>query len=801
MKRTVGKQTESESELLQTFSSTLLELTSALVVILDRNGHIVRFNRSCENATGFKVQEVTGRPFWEVLMKASDQKEGQRTFERIWNGSFPSTHENQWLTKDGEQRTIAWSNSALLDSEGAVQYLIRTGIDITEHRKAEKELEQSLHELKDIKFALDQSSIVAITDQKGIINYANEKFCEISKYSRAELLGQDHRIINSRYHSKEFIQELWRTIAGGKVWKGELRNRAKDGSIYWVATTIVPFLNREGKPYQYVSIRADITDRKRAEQGLELEHAVGRVLAEAPNFHDAAPNLLRVISEILRCNIGEMFTVDKEQDILRFETLWVSVDHEAPIFRQRTPKLQFRRGEGLPGRTWETGKAVLIPSLMKDTSFSRFETAEAENLQVGLSFPITFRSEVLGCVDLFSTEIVHHDAALIPVLHDIGNQIGQFLVRKAMEESVKAHQASYREIFERASDAIFVQDVDTGAILDVNHKACELYGYSLAEILRLDVASLSAPGHDQEQAMKWIRKAASGQPQLFEWHARKRNDKTFWVEVNLQLATIGGKNRLLAVVRDVTERKKLEHELAERAQQLKIFEERLRHAEKLMVLGTLTSEIAHEVGTPLNIISGRVELLAEREKNNEKTVRDLSVINQQIERITKIIRSHMDVIRKKKGHVESVSLYHLIYGLLEFLRIKLERGKIEVDVSIAENLKVYADEDQLQQVFLNLFMNSLQAMDGPGRLSVRAIVHKRDRGDIVETQIEDTGHGIASEDMESIFDPFFSTKKHQGGTGLGLPVVQDIIKRHGGEISIASQKGRGTTVHIWLPTV
>lgn len=139
-----------------------------------------------------------------------------------------------------------------------------------------RKLKTALKQLADVKLALDESSIVAITDARGIIQYVNDKFVEISKYSREELIGQDHRIVNSGYHDKAFMRDLWRTISSGSIWRGEIRNRAKDGTIYWVNTTIVPFIGEDGRPYQYLSIRNEVTKLKQVEQ--ELKEMMARVI-------------------------------------------------------------------------------------------------------------------------------------------------------------------------------------------------------------------------------------------------------------------------------------------------------------------------------------------------------------------------------------------------------------------------------------------------------------------------------------------------------------------------------------------
>ena len=255
-----------------------LDVSQTMLLTLSNRGRVSHINRAGCELLGRDEADILGTNWFDTFVPASVRTTMRTLFRRTMAGDEEAGHfESPVVSRTRGERLVAWHPAPIRLADGMVAGMILSGLDVTDREQNRKSRERLLKELGDVKFALDQSAIVATTDLGGAITAVNDRFCEISKYSREELVGKDHRIVNSGYHGADFFRDLWNTIAAGRIWRGEIRNRAKDGAIYWVDTTIVPFLNAQGQPYQYMAIRYEVTERKAAEARLRQRETLARL--------------------------------------------------------------------------------------------------------------------------------------------------------------------------------------------------------------------------------------------------------------------------------------------------------------------------------------------------------------------------------------------------------------------------------------------------------------------------------------------------------------------------------------------
>ncbi|MEO6307524.1 MAG: ATP-binding protein [Nitrospiraceae bacterium] len=353
-----------------------------------------------------------------------------------------------------------------------------------------------------------------------------------------------------------------------------------------------------------------------------------------------------------------------------------------------------------------------------------------------------------------------------------------------MRQELSNSEQQFRLIVEAAPIGMLLVD-ERGTIVMVNASALHQFGYERDELLGKSVEMLipgpSRSDHQQHRTgfIKAPEKRMMGGGR--ELSGLRKDGSEFAAEIGLTPIQTAKGMGVVASILDLTERKRLEM--------------RLRQAERLAELGTLASGMAHEIGTPMNVILGRAEYLLQRTADAGMK-KGLTTIVTQVERITKVMNQLLTFARRKPSERRAVDLGEIVDDSLEMFEERIAHSRVTIEKTIESSLPpVLADRDQLIQVLINLVMNSLHAMPDGGRLGLSL---DRENGH-VRVGVSDTGHGMPEEIRSKVFDPFFTTKDFGKGTGLGLTVVKGIIEEHGGTISVESVVDKGTTFWIRLP--
>ena len=358
---------------------------------------------------------------------------------------------------------------------------------------------------------------------------------------------------------------------------------------------------------------------------------------------------------------------------------------------------------------------------------------------------------------------------------------------------------SIRDVTEEEQTKEFLETVLYGSAdaivgLDVNHNimswnlgAEKLFGYRAKEIIGKSVARLWPEENRGNEELEKISKIIQqkGSIKNYESEMSTRDGERVVVNHTMSLLTdkFGKARGFGAIIRDVTEQKALEQQVIQ--------------AEKLAAVGQLTAGLAHEMGTPLNIVSGRAEYLLSDLPEDDSKRESLQTIIHQTERMTKLIDNLLKFSRPQKVQFSRLDIPEVMEGVLTLLETQMEKSGVQVDFRVASDLpSVEADFYQLQQVFLNLILNSIQAMPDGGQLAIEV---KPADSNSVRITIVDTGVGIPPENLPRIFDPFFTTKESGQGTGLGLAIVSKILRDHGALIKVDSISGKGTVFSIMMP--
>lgn len=598
---------------------------------------------------------------------------------------------------------------------------------------------------------------IFLLDRKSEITLWNLFMEKITGFKSEEVIGRTPEGIFQFLSNTELITAFEKAMAGETVSiQGIPLNPAAGESEVFISLTYSPVRNNENEITGVLGIAQNITDWKKTDEKMEL----------AQFAMDKAPDSILWIG-------------DSGDIVYANETACSSMGYNK---KELLGKKVFEIDPDFPESGWETHKKI-----MKHQGRMKFESRHLR--KDGSDFPVEVTSNCLDFDNNFLACAFDRDIS----------------ERKKAEEILARSESAYREIFNQVQDAIYIHDIDNFGIIDVNNSTLELFGYTVEEFKVLNVGNISSgyPPYTKENAEKLIKRAAAGEKLHFEWQCRRKKGELFWTEVSLKKGTINGKERIFAIERDITERKKIEEEKE------KIYAQ-LIQAQKMDSIGRLAGGVAHDFNNMLSVILGHTELAVSALGKDDPLLYNLREISKAAEHSAELTKKLLAFARKQVVVPEIVDLNITLESMLSILK-RLIGENITLLWEPAENLWLTRmDPSQINQIMTNLCINARDAIDGIGKITIKTENRIADDsyiagnpgfmpGEYVLITVSDNGCGMGRETLSKLFEPFYTTKETGKGSGLGLATVYGIVKQNNGFINVYSEPGHGSLFSIYIP--
>ncbi len=772
--------------------SGILEAAPDAIVIINGQGRILLVNTQTEKIFGYKRDELLLQPV-EILLP--EQFHERHIKHRGHYFSEPRTRQMgpelnlAGRRKDGSEFPVEISLSPMKTKDGL--FVISIIRDITDRKRTEEELVKVDRHLSAILSSTKEAIFTISMD--GRIQTCNPAALDMLGYRESEVIGQStQKFYPSEELFLEFGKRLGPALKENGYFSGEFELKRANGEVFPVEF-MVNVLRRGDQELGVVAVVRDITQRKKAEEALQRSHQEleRRVEERTAELSKAYANLKEQFAERLRVESLLRESKERFKAFMNNSTAvaWMKDDQGRYAYINEPYERRFK---------------TCLADCCGKTDFEFFPAEVAKQLQEN-DRAVLAAGKVMELVEQVPTPdgLIHHWLVYKFPFKDnscqrlVGGMAFDITEQVRTKEALREERDRAQNYLDVVGVIVVVIDANQKTIL-INKKGCEVLGYQEEEILGKNWFDTFVPERMRDQAKSAFAKLMAGEVKPFEYYenpvlTKKSGDRIIaWHNAVLRNES-GQIYATLSSGEDITEKT--------------LLEQQVRQSEKLAAVGQLTTGLAHEIGTPLNVIMGRAEFMLRKMSAEDPLRQNLESIVTQIERITRIVQQLLSFTRPKPPQVGPVHLKHLLQGILAFLEYHIQRQDIATTLDCAQNLpEVLVDRDQIQQVFFNIILNAIQAMDQGGSLTIRVsqTIVREKRVDPVKDQylkieVADTGSGIPQDKLSKVFDPFFSTKEVGKGSGLGLTVSYELVKRHGGWIDVKSRVGEGSVFTVYLP--